>query len=204
MSVQDDENRWLVVGLAINKVVVPQTAQFVGCVMCDVHTHLTNTNNVNQQSHTSHLTHYHAKTPNCKFPSQQLHYENINSNASTHKKNSARYDYAVRCPFDLAKLFLKPYMAKSNSLQECDFSALAGIIREVDDSPCNDVLKTVRKEAKDVNELRNMWAHCTFSEWDKAQYRKSFAVMKSLISQLNVTPAVFKELDDWETNGKHR
>ena len=196
VSVQDDENRWLVVGLAVNKVVVPHVEQFVGPVVLDVYEHLKTTQTIHQQSHTSHLTHYPANAPNTK-----LQYKNINSNAT---KDKTKWDFAVRCDFDFTKLFLLPHMAKSNSLQECDLSALTSIIKGVDDSPCNNLFGPVQKEAKDVTEMRNMWAHVKYSEWDEAQYKHSFEVMKRLISQLKVTPDVLNLLDNWETNGKHR
>ena len=197
-TVSVEENRWAVVAHALHTIVAPQIAPFVGPVIDDVYTYLTNTEGIHQQSHTSRLKHYPANKPNTS-----LQYMNINSNAS---KDKARWDYAVQSPFDLARLFLQPHMAKSNSLEKCDVSALVGIINGVDDSPCSDLFKTVRKEANDVREIRNTWAHAKFSEWDEAQYTKAFTVMKSLISKLNVTPdaQVFEELDACKTNGKHR
>ena len=197
VSVHDDENRWLVVGLALNTVVVPQMRELVTSVIDKVYTHLKKTKGIHQQSHTGHLTRYPDNPPNTK-----LQYKNINSNAS---KDKARWDYDVQCSFDFAQLFRQPNMAKSKSLQEYDFTALADIIREVDDSPCSDLFKTVRKEADDVRKIRNTWAHAHFPEWDEAQYNKSFVEMKSLVSQLKVTPDVSnRELTHLKTNGKHR
>ena len=131
--------------------------QCVGLVIDEVYTHLMNTEGIHQQSHNGYLT----QIPNTTN-TQKLHYANINSNASKYKKNSARYDFAVRCAFD----FVQPHMDKSYSLEGCDITALAGFIRKIDDSPCKYLFRTVRKEVSDMSEIRNMWAHCKYSGWD--------------------------------------
>ena len=127
VSVQDSENMWLVMGLALNKVVVSQIAHFVGPTIDEVYTHITKSQGIHQQSHVSYLTHYPANAQNTKLP-----YTNINYNASTNDKS--RWDYAVRCPFDFAKFVLQPSMAQCHSLDTCGLeggglSVLAVIIR---------------------------------------------------------------------------
>ena len=145
-------------------------------------------------------TKYRKKLPPSKF---QLKYENINNN-KVHKLPSA-YDYAVRDPLSLAKLFVQPFMALFTGFdQTMDMSAVLGVMCEADPfitSGASVDARTVRAD------IRNKWAHCNFSDWTQPAFLTSFQSMITLVKKINLPAADEKalcdDIDSWKDKGIH-
>ena len=103
---------------------------------------------------------------------------------------------------DFAKLYVENFMAKFNAFDDhCDASAVLTLLGNVPvfSGP-------VQPAADDVRGVRNVWAHCVFSEWDATKFTEVFDNMEKLVITLGL-PAIdeiklLAELKDWETKGK--
>lgn len=82
---------------------------------------------IDNQNYPSHLK---------KYSRTYLNYEMINKNKDNFGKWTNRYDYRVKNPVDLSKLFLQTHMAKYQGIDDtCDSSALLGMIINIDEFP---------------------------------------------------------------------
>lgn len=82
---------------------------------------------IDNQNYPSHLK---------KYSRTYLNYEMINKNKDNFGKWTNRYDYRVKYPVDLSKLFLQTHMAKYQGIDDtCDLSALLGMIINIDEFP---------------------------------------------------------------------
>lgn len=99
----DNQKRWLVTGICLNKILLPALRDFVKPEMLKHYTHLRTTHGIDKQVHAKHL----SKDGKTKF-----NYASINLNEAKHKKRVHLYDYSVKSAVDLAKLYLQPFMAK--------------------------------------------------------------------------------------------
>jgi hypothetical protein len=189
-TISDEERRWVVVGVCLNKVIAPALKKVLQSELDKWYTVLCQPpDEINKQGF---LKHKKRLLPS-KFA---LNYISINSNE---KKSRARaYDFQVRDSLSLAKLFLKPNMAKFTGFDETmDMSAILGVMCNAKPfSSTATVAETVR------NDIRNKWAHCNFSEWTPSEFTASIQTLKSLINIINLAPADAKALcdglDDWE------
>ena len=183
VSLSDKEKFWVIVGIALNKVVVPQLQPFVDDVLHEVYNLLLPQLTSQMKTHGGHT----------------LVYRNINNNKQTQK---ASYDYNVTSHVDFAKLFLTPTFADNlSSIRGSDTSVLTNLIVFVDDTCCpNAKFKTgnVEQTAKDLRQIRNMWGHCKFSEWDNQAFDKAFNIMEMMIKEINGDDT---ELKSWRSNG---
>ena len=112
-NLTDDQKRWLVIGVGLNKVLLPTLRDFLEPKMLDHYSDLKTTKNIDKQTHPGQL----SKDGKCNH----LNYGSINNNEAHHKKKTDRYDYNVTSAVDLAKLYLQPFMAKfsGEKLQLC-------------------------------------------------------------------------------------
>ena len=189
-KVTENENRWLIIGIALNRFMVPNLTRIVKKTMDEMYTFLKTSQNIHQQTHSN---------PYVKHCNIDLHYNNINSNF----KHKSPWDYKVTCSFDLARLFFKEkYMAKCTSFDEWDMSGLLRLICVVDDSSCEGIFKGVRKEAKNIRDIRNSWAHCHLPSWHQQNYDDSFATMDILLKKLKVSPDIRRALLGLKQNGR--
>ena len=208
IGVEDNENRWLVVGLAMNKVVVPELRRFVAKVLDDLYVRLKNYPTcIDQQAYGKQYTHHPPKQPTgaaatTGLKPKELQYGNINSNSSRFGKDKTKWNYDVTSSIDLAKLFFQSFMAKCRTYDECDASAVLGLIREVDDSTCQDAFKHLRADGGDLKNIRNMWAHCNYKEWDEEQYNRAFDTMQNIMDKLSVKSDVSNSFQNWKKHGK--
>jgi hypothetical protein len=194
-SISDEERRWAVVGVCINKVLTPQLRHILA-------TEIQNWYNLlcrpPDEIHKQVFSRHKKKLPPSTFP---LKYENINNN-NVHKYPKA-YDFKVKDPLSLAKLFVQPFMAKFTAFdQTMDMSAVLAIMCEADPF----VTSGAAVEAKTVrSNIRNKWAHCNFSDWTKPAFMDAFRDMHSLVKKLNLSPADEKtlcdNLDSWRDKG---
>ena len=98
----DNEKRWLVVGVCLNKLLLPALRKWVEQEMQKHYTALKKSHKINNQTHGIYLK---------KDGRQKLNYGSINNNYATHKKTTHLYDYSVKSSVELGKLYLEPHMA---------------------------------------------------------------------------------------------
>ena len=194
-SISDEQRRWAVVGICLTKVLAPTLKSVVATELGKWHNLLCQPPDL---IHKQLFTKYKKKLPPSKF---QLKYENINNN-KVHKLPSA-YDYAVRDPLSLAKLFVQPFMALFTGFdQTMDMSAVLAVMSEADPFLSSGAAAEAKKVRSDI---RNQWAHCDFSKWTLYKFNASFQGMTSLIKKINLPPADEKalcdDLDGWKDKG---
>ena len=195
MNISEDQKRWLVIGIAFNKL-VPHIRPFVEQSLQAEYQSLKSSHNI------------HIQTPPgiLKNHPKHLKYENINSNSShklsPFKFDFSKFDYKVSSHVDFAKLYLQPFMAKFSAFDgKCDGSAVLSLLVEV---PV--FSNATQFSAKAVREdVRNEWAHCNFTDWDAVKFQGCFHEMRKLVHSFALPTAdettLLSELNDWETKG---
>ena len=195
-NVTDNQKRWLVFGISLNKVLVTQIRSFVEQEVQKEYGRVQTSHNIHTQSTSGRLK---------SWPTF-LKYENINGNDAYPRLPGGRFNYSlfdcrVTSPVDFAKLYLENHMAKFNAFDEhCDASAVLTLLGKVPVFP-----HAVQSAAGDVRQARNAWAHCVFSDWDPLNFQQSFAEMEQLVKALALPKAVetdlLMELKDWKKKG---
>jgi len=208
MMVSDEEKRWLVFGLAMNKVAVPVLRHFVHQGMGKHYTNLDMyCRGLAIPSSLQALTYGDIATdPTLKH----LKFQNINNNLLLYAKNKIRYDYCIYNVVDLAKLYLPEYLSRFSGFDgSLDISAILRLLGFDNPAPIfsspNPFL-SIQCTANEVREnVRNKWGHCNFKEWSEDFFSYCFAKLKSLIRSLGLTDGTEKntldQLNDWETKG---
>jgi hypothetical protein len=132
-----------------------------------------------------------------------MHYENINGNDKKLQPDNSydycKFEYEVSSHVCFGKLFLQNNMAKFNAYNEtCDASAVLNLFGRI--PMFSAVLRTA---AKFLGEGRNAWAHCEFTQWDEANFKKRFDDMKQFVKQLDLLSEskVLTALNEWEDKG---
>ncbi|XP_022783849.1 protein NLRC5-like [Stylophora pistillata] len=193
----DNQRRWLVEGIALNTILIPQIRPFVEQGINTEYNTLKTSHNIHVQSSRTRL----KRWPATKF----LRYENINGNDARPKLHGGKFHYSlfdchVNSHVDFARLYVEKHMAKFTAFDDhCDASAVLSLLGGVP------VFSAAASAAGDVRKARNDWAHCVFSKWDPAKFRKCFTEMEQLVKNLAL-PSVNErellgELKDWETKG---
>ena len=94
----------MVIGICLNRVLLPVFRDFVSREITNHYTALKGTHRIDTQVFKGpHLTH------DGPF---KLNYGSINNNLGMYRKTISSYNYEVKSPEDLAKLYLEPRMAK--------------------------------------------------------------------------------------------
>ena len=196
----DNQKRWLVAGIALNKILIPQIRPFVEQGVNTEYNNLKATHNIHGQSTPGRLQQWPAR----KF----LKYENINGNDVHPRLPGKRFNYSlfdcrVTCHVDFTRLYVENYMAKFTAFDEhCDASAVLLLLGRV---PAFNM--AVQAAADVVRTVRNDWAHCVFSKWDQAKFLKSFSEMEQLVMSMALPTAdetkLLGELKDWESKGNY-
>ena len=194
----DNQKRWLIVGIALNKIVLPQIRPIVEQELAKEYSNLRTSHNIHTQSTSGRL----QRWP----PGKLLKYENINGNSLYPKLPGGKYNFSlfdcrVLSHVDFAKLYVENFMAKFNAFDDhCNPSAVLTLLGSV---PVFSV--PVQAAAADVRGIRNAWAHCVFSKWDLVKCQQSFVVMESMVRVMAPTAAdeakLLLELKYWETAG---
>ena len=99
----DKQKRWVVIGICLNRLLLPVLRDFTGQEILKHYTSLKSSNRIDTQVFGSHLIHDR---------SFKLNYSSINNNWVTYKRKERSYNYKVTTDVDLAKLYLEPHMAK--------------------------------------------------------------------------------------------
>ena len=190
----DEEKRWLVVGICLNKVLTPVLRKVIEEEIPQLYDLLIQPpTNIHSQTFASHKK--------CLSPSTvRLNYININNNKT--QTSPKHYDYSVKDDVSLAKLFVKgaSFTAFDESL---DLSALLSILCG---SP-NFVFYCINIIASEVRaKVRNEWGHCLFTMWTEAYYEECFQLMEDLVKKLKLPVTseakVLEDLKEWKKRGK--
>ena len=192
-TLSNDERRWVVIGVCLTKVLPPALRNVLATEMLKWYNILCQPpNEIDKQDYSRHQ----KKLPPSTLT---LNYKNINNN---HLIESPRlFDYAVKDPLSLAKLFVQPFMSKFTGFdQTMDVSAILSIICEA--AP----FTRAAAHAKAVrSNIRNEWAHCDFANWTEAKLEAAFKTMEILLKNVNLSAEeeqkLCDELNDWKDKG---
>ena len=213
MMISDEEKRWLVVGIAMNKVAAPVLRDFIKQGM---DTHYTNLDvycsGLVTPCTLKTLTYHQVSTDPCF---KHLKFQNVNNNLQLHgmkKKDLHKYNYNINSSVDLAKLFLPDYLAEFSGFDESlDMSAILRLLGFSNPAPIfysPNPLISIQLSADDVREnVRNTWGHCNVTDWTEAFFSDCFSKLKTLVRSLGLTTSMEKmasdQLSDWETKGNY-
>ena len=190
--ITSEERRWVVIGLCLTKVLTPALRKVLATEIPKWHQDLCKPpTEIDKQVYGRHKKQLHPSTID-------LNYKNINNN---HVHKSCPYDYAVKDPLSLAKLFVKPFMCKFTGFdQTMDTSAVLSVIAEA--AP----LIAAAVHANTVRlYVRNEWAHCNFANWTDLEFITAFQRMETLLKNVNLSSKdeqeVCEELESWKDKG---
>ena len=203
MMVSDEEKRWIVVGIAMNKVAAP--------VLQDAMKQGMDTDYANLDRHCQLLT------PPCTLTTlnhglaradpilRNLKFQNINNNHLVH--GVCNYNFNINSSVDLAKLYLSGYLAQFSAFDESlDMTAILRLLGFRYYMPASVFLSHTQALADDVREnVINKWGHVDVTKWTDALFNDCFDKLKTLVRSLGLTADVEKnildQLDDWQTKG---
>ena len=209
MMVSDEEKRWLVVGIAMNKVVAPVLRDFI---KQGLDTHYANLNSYCGGLATpctlKTLT-FHQVSSDPRL--NHLKFQNVNNNLQLHGKHKSLFNYNINTSVDLAKLFVPDYLAEFSGFDESlDMSAILRLLGVNKPAPIfysPKPLMSIQNSADDVREnVRNKWGHCNVTDWTEVLFNDCFSKLETLVRSLGLTSSVEKTsldlLSDWLTKGK--
>ena len=203
MMVSDEEKRWIVVGIAMNKVVAPVLRDVIKTGMNthydDLDKHLTPSCTLKT------LTYPYANTdPHLK----KLKFQNVNNNSVLHGNDRKRYNFTINSSVDLAKIYLPSHLAMFSAFDESlDMTAILNLLGISFYQPKAIFPALTQTSADDVRKnVRNKWGHFDVSKWSDTFYDDCFAQLQALVKSL-VLPGdkekkTLDELNDWQTKGK--
>ena len=203
MMVSDEEKRWIVVGIAMNKVAAPVLRNAMKQGM--------DTNYANLERYCQLLT------PPCTLTTlnhglvrtdpilKNLKFQNINNNHLVH--GAYMYNFNIYSSVDLAKLYLPGYLAQFSAFDESlDMTAILRLLGFKNYMPSPVFSPQTQASADDVREnVRNKWGHVDFTEWTAALFNDCFDKVKTLVRSLGLVAGLEKDtldqLADWQTKG---
>ena len=189
-----EQQRWLVVGIGLNRVLMPYLRNKIQQEMKIFYQHLLANYGLDKQTFSTHLS---TIPPS----SLELNYESINNNATPGRKKR-HFDYCVRDEVSLAKLFMKPFMAHFNAF-DSSFDASAALAVLCFAQPFSFAASSADRVRSKV---RNEWAHCNYASWTEVKYNTCFDRMETLVEDLGFAPAgkteLLAELQLWRKHGK--
>ena len=195
--ITDEQRRWVVIGICLNKLLTPVLRTVLGKQIPAWYNNLCHPpTNIAKQV-------YGTQVKKLLPSTVKLNYGNINKNYDNHKSTYGAYDYDVKDPESLAKLFVQPFMAKFTGFdQTMDLSAALTLIAETDPFHSSGAAA----QANIVRSMvRNEWAHCDFSHWSELNYRTCIQHIELLVKKLNLSSADEKdfvnELNNWKDKG---
>ena len=187
-----EQRRWLTVGIGLHGLLTPCLREKIKSEMIPFYKNVVGNFGLDKQTFAAHQ----KSIPPSKMP---LNYASINNN-NIHGNRRHLYDYCVKDEVSLAKLFMKPFMARFNAFDHSfDSSAALAVLCEA--SP----FTSVKGKADDVrSKVRNEWAHCDFTIWTKGYYHTCFDLMEALVTKLGILPAdETRTLDELQFCRKH-
>ena len=203
MMVSDEEKRWLVVGIAMNKVAAPVLRRAIEQGM--------DTNYANLDRRCQLLT------PPCSLTTlnhglvradpilNKLKFKKINNNHLV--PSVCNYNFNIYSSVDLAKFYLQDYLAQFSAFDESmDMTAILHLLGFKNYMPAPVFSPQTQASADDVREnVRNKWAHVDITEWTAALFNDCFDKVKTLVRSLGLVAGLEKDtldrLADWQTKG---
>jgi len=207
--VSHEEKRWLVVGIAMNKVAAPVLRDFIKQGM---DTHYANNTYCHHVTTPCALNSLNYHLVNADPNLRRLKFQNINNNLNNHGNHKNLYNYNINSSVELAKLFLPDYLAEFSGFDESlDMSAILRLLGFNNPAPIfysTNPLISIQLLANDVREnVRNTWGHCNVTDWSEVFFNDCFTKLKTLIRSLGLTLAMenmaLDQLSDWETKGNY-
>ena len=211
--VSDEEKRWLVAGIAMNKVAAPVLRDFIKQGM---DTHYTNLDiycsGLATPCTLKTLTHHQVNNDPCF---EHLKFQNVNNNFQLYgmkKKDLHKYNYNINSSVDLAKLFLPDHLAKFSGFDESlDMSAILRLLGYNNPAPIfysPNPMMSIQLAADDVRQnIRNKWGHCNVTDWTEVLFNDCFSKLETLVRSLGLTGGLEKttldQLSDWQTKGTY-
>ena len=195
MTLDENEKRWIVVGVAIHKVLA---STLRGCVNSSMKSLFSQyRNDLLKQSSSN----YHKRDP--QNANASFNYASVNGNENISKRSSNEWNFCIKDHHEFAKLYLSPFMAKFSNLTDksCDISPLLTILSA--SSAFTFRQQDAAKLVKD--DVRNPWGHCEWDIWDMKMYTYCFQLMKDLVKSLGLADeeetATISNLTSWEEKG---
>ena len=186
-----EQRRWLVVGIGLNRVLMPYLRNKIQQEMKPFYQYLLANYGIDKQTYATHLTTILT----------MLNYESINNNAAL-GRDISRFDYCVKDEVSLAKLFMKPFMAHFNAF-DSSFDASAALAVLCSAPPFSAAALSAELVR---SEVRNKWAHYDSASWTEVKYNICFDRMETLVEDLRFAPAekteLLSELQMWRKHGK--
>ena len=207
MMVSNEEKRWIVVGIAMNKVAAP--------VLRDAVKQGMEANYANLEGHCQ-LLH-----PPCTLKTlthgvvradpifERLKFQNINDNDQLYGKCYSSYCFSINDSVNLAKLYLPDYLAQFSAFNDSlDMTAILRLLGFKNYMPAATAVFSppIQASADNVREnVRNKWGHVDVTDWTDALFDDCFDKLKKLVKSLELTADVktkaLDQLDDWQTKG---
>ncbi len=190
-----EERRWVVVGICLNKVLTPTLRDVLAKQMPIYYQSLLlPPYEIDKQTFREHM----ENLPRSTF---RLNYESINGNFTTPRLSHRNYDYAVKDPVSMAKLFMRQFMASFTGFDHTmDTSAALSVVAE---APPFKLASGIAKKVR--SDVRNEFANCDFSHWTDVNYQAALKDIESLIKSVNLTPReekkTLEDLDGWKQKG---
>ena len=206
----DEEKRWLIVGIVMNKVTAPVLRDFIKQGMDTQYANLEKyCSALTTPCTLKTLTYHHVNTdPSFKH----YKFENVNNNFQLHGKKKNLFNYNINSSVDLAKLFLPDYLAVFSAFDESlDMSAILRLLGCNNPAPIfhsPNSLISIQTSADDVREnVRNKWGHCNVTDWTEVFFNDCFSKLETLVRSLGLTGGLEKttldQLSDWKTKGTY-
>ena len=211
MELSDEEKRWIVVGIAMNKVAAP--------VLRDAVKQGMDTNYADLKSYCR-----RRLTPHCTLKTlshKQVHidsilswlkFENINNNYQLLGENCESYNFNIlNGSIDLAKLYLPFEVANQFSAfdESMDMTPILHLLEFRHYRPPWMFSRRTQALAKDVKDnVRNKWGHFNGTEWTDVLFNDCFDKLKNLVKSLPLEPSgkqkTLDQLDDWQRKGGNK
>lgn len=200
----DEQNRWMVVGIVMVKVIAPVLRDVVEQGMMSHYNHM---DTILHPCKLNALTSADSKrNPSLK----DLKFENINNNSQTHGKDKKKYNFNVLSEVDLAKLNLPDYLATFSAFDESlDLSAILRLLGYSKTGPIfqsTDPTLLIQTAADTVRDhVRNKWAHANLNEWTETFFNDCFTKFENLVKSVGVgrkEKSTLDKLHDWQTKGE--
>lgn len=103
VNLGDNQKRWMVIGICLNKILLPPLRDVVAKKISKHYIALKNSDKIDTQVYKNYLS---------KDGVSEFNYGSINSNWDCWKRKKPSYNYNVSSAEELAKLYLEPKMAK--------------------------------------------------------------------------------------------
>ena len=200
--VSDKEKRWIVVGIAVNKVAAPVFRDVIKARMDthydDLDKHLTPSCTLKTLTYPYANTDPHLKT---------LKFQNINDNSVLHGSDKKNYSFIINSSVDLAKIYLPNHLAMFSAFDESlDMTAILNLLGISYYQPKDIFSALTQTSADDVRRnVRNKWGHFDVSEWSDIFFNDCFAKLGALVRSLGLTAEkerkTLEDLYDWQTKG---